>query len=381
MWVSRLVLLGVIDRMVPTLRPRESPAGELAELPRLTLLVAARDEEENIEACIRSMFSQTYPNLEIICIDDRSSDATPDILRRLAVEDSRLKYVSVTSLPDGWFGKNNAMWRGAEMATGEWLCFTDADCVFESPHSLATSMRHALSVGADFLSILPEHEAHTRWERIVQPACSAVMMLWFNPISVNRGKVAYANGAFMLVERSCYDAIGGHAAVRSDVNEDIHLARRARQMGKRLLITTARGLYSVRMYDSFARIWSGWTRIFVGSFARTWHIVRAIIVLVYFTFVPWLALAMALAPEWRDWSLSGLSTIAAASCVFEIAAMAVFYRLGRVPIRYSLLYPVGAVIALGALMNATKCAAAGGSFTWRGTRYRNGVAEHQAEAA
>lgn len=382
MWASRLVLLGVIDRIVPTLRPRSLNRDELSALPRLSVLVAAKDEAANIETCIRSLLAQDYPNLEIICVDDRSTDATPEILKRLAAEDARLKCTSITELPEGWFGKNNAMRQAVEMSTGDWLCFTDADCTMESPHSLATSVRHALDVGAEFLSILPEHEVQSTCERIVQPACSAVMMLWFSPIAVNRGRVAYANGAFMLLQRSCYEAIGGHTAVRHKINEDIHLARRARSSGKRLVVTTARGLYSVRMYDTFARLWAGWTRIFAGSFSKKWHIVRAIIVLTYFTFLPWSAFAAsAVVAGWRDWSWTGLTTISAASCLFQLATMLAFYRLNRVSSVYGLVYPIGAVIALGTLLNAVKCAAAGGSFTWRGTRYRNGLADHSTGAA
>jgi len=381
-WATRLVLLNVIDRIVPTLRPAPGGANETVARPSLSVLVAAKDEAANIEACVRSLFDQDYPGLEIVCVDDRSADDTPEILRRLAAEDARLKYASVTSLPDGWFGKNNAMRQAAELATGDWLCFTDADCVMESPHTLSTSVRHATEAGADFLSILPEHEAVSTWERIVQPACSAVMMLWFSPIAVNRGRVAYANGAFMLMRRSCYDAMGGHAAVRQEINEDIHLARRARAAGQRLVVTAGRGLYSVRMYDTFARLWSGWTRIFAGSFAKKWHIVRAIVVLSYFTFLPWSVFVLtASVPAWREYAWTGLTTIAAASCFFQLATMSLLYRLCRISMAYGILYPFGAVIALGTLLNAIKCAAAGGSFTWRGTRYRNGVAESSKEAA
>ncbi|MCA9256378.1 MAG: glycosyltransferase [Phycisphaerales bacterium] len=381
-WATRLVLLNVIDRIVPTLRPEALPEPERDALPRLSLCVAAKDEAGNIEACLRSLLAQDYPNLQIICIDDRSSDATPEIVRRLAAEDPRLTFERVTALPDGWFGKNNAMRRAVELSTGDWLCFTDADCLMESRHSLATSVRHAMTVGADFLSILPEHEAQSRWERIVQPACSAVMMLWFSPIAVNRGRVAYANGAFMLMRRSCYEAMGGHAAVRQEINEDIHLARRARAAGQRLVVTAGRGLYSVRMYDTFARLWAGWTRIFAGSFAKKWHIVRAIVVLSYFTFLPWSVFALtAMVPSWRDGGWTGLTTIAAASCFFQLATMSLLYRLCRISMAYGILYPFGAVIALGTLLNAIKCAAAGGSFTWRGTRYRNGVAEPSKDAA
>ena len=93
--------------------------------------------------------------------------------------------------------------------------------------------------------------------------------------------------------------------------------------------------------------------------------------LFFFTFVPWLALAAtAMVPGWRDWSLTGMTTIAAESCLFQLATMMVFYRLSRVNPLYGLIYPVGGAVAMGTLLNAARCVAAGGSFSWRGTRYR-----------
>lgn len=374
MWVGRLLFLSIIERILPPLRPEPTAVGD-PDLPSLSVLVAAKDEADNIESCVRSLLKQNYPSLEIICIDDRSTDGTFEILERISAEDSRLKVARIAELPDGWFGKNNAMHVGASMASNDWLCFTDADCTQQSPWSLATGMRRAQSENADFLSVLPSHEVHTGWERVVQPACSAVMMLWFSPMAVNRGKADYANGAFMLMHRRCYKAIGGHEAVRSEVNEDIHMARQARQHGQRLVIVAGRDLYTVRMYDTLTRIWSGWTRIFVGSFTTSWRIIRAAMVLFYFTFIPWLVLTLVLfVPAWRDESWSGMTSMAAAACFFQLATMMVFYRLSRVNPLYGLIYPIGGLVALGTLINAARCVAAGGSFHWRGTQYRAATA-------
>ena len=369
MWIGRLVLLSIIEWLYPPLRPDPLTADD-SDLPSLSVLVAAKDEARNIESCVRSLLRQDYPRLEVICVDDRSTDGTYEILRRLAAEDARVRIARVSDLPAGWFGKNHAMHVAVSMARNDWYCFTDADCTQSSPRSLATGMRRALREQADFLSVLPSHEAHFLCERIVQPACSAVMMLWFSPMAVNRGRVDYANGAFMLMHRPCYRAIGGHEAVRAEVNEDIHMARRARIAGQRLVVVAGRDLYTVRMYDTFARIWSGWTRIFVGSFTYRRRIGRAAFVLFYFTFLPWMGLATALSPGWRDWSAFGVTTLAAASSACQIMAMMLFYRLSRVHPLYGLLYPLGGAVAFGTLLNALRFVSAGGSFKWRGTRYR-----------
>ena len=199
-WMGRLVLLGLFRRILPPLH-----SGMYAEasgpLPTMTLLVAGKDEEDNIEACLESLCRQDYPGLEVIAINDRSTDATAEMMDRAAQQQSALTAHHVSNLPDGWCGKNNAMREGVSRSSGEWLCFTDADCVLESPRSLTVAMRYALETGADFISVLPSHEVHSIWERVIQPACSGVLLIWFNPVVVNNPnrKTAYTNGAFMLL--------------------------------------------------------------------------------------------------------------------------------------------------------------------------------------
>src|SRR5262249_52385417 len=154
---------------------------------------------DNIERCVRSILSQSYPGLTIIAVNDRSSDKTGEILDRLTEANPRLRVVHVKRLRDGWFGKNNAMREGVERAASPWLCFTDADCTFRSPHTLATAMRYAQAHQSDFLSVLPVLDTQSLAEQIMQPACAGILLIWFNPLKVNnpRRPNAYANGAMM----------------------------------------------------------------------------------------------------------------------------------------------------------------------------------------
>lgn len=387
-WLGRLGILTCIRWILPPLHPglyRDDPA----DLPKLSVVVAAKDEAANIESCLTSLLSSDYPSLEVIAVDDRSTDGTGAIIDRMAAADPRLKACHVGALPAGWFGKNNAMREGVAHASGDWFCFTDADCFQSSPRSLTVAVRYAIESEASFLSVLPSHEANTFWERVIQPACSGILLLWFNPVVVNnpKRKTAYANGAFMLLRRSCYEAIGGHAAVRGEINEDMHLARRAKQAGERLVVTSNRGLYTVRMYGSLREIWIGWTRIFSGCLASVRSLALAIIVLLLFTFLPWLSLLVSAGAPltgWSpspDWSWSWLTWASVIACGLQLGVMLLFYGLNRVGFVYGLMYPLGALLGFGMLLNALRCFSGWGDITWRGTTYRLGANKATGESA
>ena len=380
-WLGRLVFLCVIDRMLPPLHPdRYADLGDEG-LPTLSVMVAAKEEAATIAPCLRSLCDQDYPQLEVIGINDRSQDETGSIMDDEVRRQPRLTVAHVSALREGWFGKNNAMREGVERSTGQWLCFTDADCVQVSPRSLRVAVRYALEQGVDFLSVLPSHEVNSFWERVVQPACSGILMLWFSPLAVNnpKRKAAYANGAFMLVRRACYEAIGGHEAVRNEVNEDMCLARRVKAGGHRLAVVSNRGLYTVRMYGTFREMWSGWTRIFAGCFCSIRRLLLGALVLCEFSFLPLAtlaAVALFRAMDWGDstaWQWAWIQWTALAAFVAQSMVMAVFYSINCVPFFYGLLYPLGAVVGLGTMMSAMMCAGGRGAITWRGTTYRNGV--------
>lgn len=256
------------------------------------------------------MLEQDYPAFETIVINDRSADRTGEILESLKAEcpNGRLKVIHIQQLQDGWFGKNNAMREGVNQAKGEWFCFGDADCRQTSRRTLSMAVRHAVENGIDFLSVLPRLETQSVWEKIIQPVCGAVMVFWFHPEKVNSPNLpnAYANGAFMLMSRKCYEAIGGHEAVRSQMNEDMQLAKLAKAHGQRLFVMQNDGLYTVRMYSRFREIWRGWSRIFYGCF-ETFRRLRITLAMLLTTNVfPYLSLLIAACVlATRGWSEAG----------------------------------------------------------------------------
>ncbi len=347
---------------------------------RLSVIVAAKDEEDNIETCITSLLNQDYPDFEVIAVDDRSTDRTPEILSRLQREgDGRLRVVTIETLRNGWFGKNNAMREGVEAATGEWFCFTDADCRQVSRRTLSVAMGHAVQEGVDFLSITPRVEPATAWEKIVQPVCGLVLIAWFLPEWVNdpAKKTAYANGAFMLMRKSCYDLIGGHTSVRAKVNEDIHMARMAKQAGQRLLVCENDDLYRVYMYRSARDAWRGWSRIFYGCLESLPRLGLSAMLLLVSSILPWFAVVASVvgglsaapgqAAPW--WIAAG---VWACALLLQLGVTVRFFAMVGIARPWALTYAFGSMAAVGILISAMLKVLGATGTTWRGTTYRGG---------
>ncbi len=269
-WLTRHIeLVRAASRLV-TLRPADGRMPP-EEAPKVSVLVAAKDEEANIGTCARTLLTQNYPDYELIIINDRSTDQTEAILRDIQKNDpngSRLQVLNVQQLPPGWAGKNNAMRMGIDAAQGEWYLLSDADCRQTCETTISAAVNYVLNQRVDMLSVLPVLDTQTAWEKIIQPVAGAVMIFWFNPIRVNNParRAAYANGAFILIRKDVYEKLGGHAAVRQQLNEDLHMAKLAKQNGFCLRVTQNEGLYLTRMYRNFGETWRGWSRIFYGCF-------------------------------------------------------------------------------------------------------------------
>jgi glycosyltransferase involved in cell wall biosynthesis len=377
-WASRHVAISRARREHVPLSSRSYP-GPPVPPPFVSVLIAAKDEQANIAAAVESMLEQDYPAFELIVINDRSQDRTPEILEALrARHPDRLKVVHVRELHDGWFGKNNAMREGLTVARGEWLCFGDADCRQISKNSLSMAVRHAVDQNIEFLSVLPLLETHSLWERIIQPVCGAVMVFWFHPKRVNdpRHPAAYANGAFMLMKRDCYEAIGGHAAVKDQVNEDMHLARLAKQHGRRLVMVQGDDLYTVRMYARLSEIWRGWTRIFYGCFGTFRRLRVSLLMLLVMNLFPYASLlaagvvllARGLDGAGAGWLwVGGLSALAVA---VQQTVIVRFYRLSHANPWLAPTFIIGAVVCVGMLFNAMLKLKGRTALTWRGTTYQ-----------
>lgn len=353
--------------------------------PRLSVLVAAKDEEANIETCIASLFHQDYPDYEIIAIDDRSGDATPAVLARLASSSGgKLKVLRVAELPAGWFGKNNAMRLGAEHATGRYLCFVDADCRQMSRRSLSTAVAFAMEHRTDFLSINPTLIMPRAWERIIQPVCASALLVWFPQHKVNKKSkaAAYANGQFMLLRREAYDALGGHHRVRGQMNEDIHLARFAKQAGLRLRIADGEDIYETRMYVTPREAYRGWSRIFCGSIGSVWKLLASAAWFGGFAIGAWLSFVAAVvglclagagrAGAWW-WAVAAWGVV----MVLMHSAAARVYRTFRLNAAWSLAYPLAACAAMAIMISAIFKAVGAAPITWRGTTYRVAKANSQ----
>lgn len=372
-WASRHISVSRAQRSEHPLTSRSFDAPP-RPAPRVSVLVAAKDEEANIAACVSTLLTQDYPDFEVIAVNDRSTDRTPQILDDLAARHpGRLQVIHVRHLREGWFGKNNAMREGVERATGSWLMFTDADCRQISNRTLAVTMRYAQQERADLLSVLPVLEMGSFWERVIQPVCTAIMALWFDPRRVNRpeSRAAYANGAFMLMTRDLYDCIGGHEQVKNQVNEDMHMARRTKQVGRRLCVVQNDDLYRTRMYTGLAESWRGWSRIFYGCFGSFRRLIISTLVLSLASLLPWVSLvagaAGLLASGGAHWKW--VTVLAAVTIVLQLSVLVRFYRLCKNDPWLVPTYPVGAFIALGMLLNAM-LKLAGRTTTWRGTTYR-----------
>lgn len=348
-------------------------AGPPDPAPHLSVVVAAKDEEANIEACLRSLLEQDYPSFEIIACNDRSDDATGQIIDRLAAEDDRIKAVHITELPDGWKGKNNAMRYGMQQATGDLLLFTDADVRMISPRTLSVTAQLLHDRKAGLISMLPTLEMKGLWENIVQPVCAGIMMIWFNPNRVNDPNEpdSYANGAFMFMRRDVYHAIGGHAAVHDTLQEDLEFGRLVKKKQLGLTVPRGHGLYVVRMYTSLREIIHGWTRIFYGSFVTFRRTLVSLLVMLTMGLMPYLAAALGWAmwgasasPEWLATAIAGTAAIA-----LQLSVIWRFYDIVEARRGLFWTYPFASLIGAGILIASALKHRRGATLTWKNTAY------------
>lgn len=289
-WTKRALWLGRLKKTDPPLLP----APFNGTPPKISIIVPAKDEERNIAHCLKHLLEQSYPNFEIIVVDDRSVDATPTIIE-FYKKNARIpiKNIRIEKLPPGWTGKNHAMHVGAAAASGEWLLFTDADTThFE--HCLSTAVSKALSEGIDFLTLAPETTSDSFWEKTVQPLAVSSLALWFDPRRINdpKSRGVLANGQFILVKKLVYEKTGGSEAVKDKVVEDVEFAKNVRNAGFHVQFLDGTRLYSTRMYTSLAEIHRGWTRIFIHLFDKSiLAIAHKIALFLFFSILPFAVLA------------------------------------------------------------------------------------------
>lgn len=226
----------------------------------VTAIVPARNEETVIAACITSLAGQ--PEIyEILVVNDQSTDATASVVRNLMEKIPNLRLLESGELPDGWVGKNHALWVGVQQAKSAWFLFTDADAEHQQD-SVSRALQTAEEQHASLLSYSPEQITETWYEKALIPYIYLRLAKRFSYEKVNdpNSPVAAANGQFLMIRRDVYAAIGGHSAVAGEVLEDVALAMRAKAAGHRISFGSGKGLIRVRMYRSFPEMWQGWKK-------------------------------------------------------------------------------------------------------------------------
>ena len=399
-----LGLAGVLANLATFdgLRPAEPPVA--ADAPRVSILVPARNEALNIAPCVRSLLAQDYPNCELLVLDDHSADGTGEILRRLGLAEATVgeaasfprpvsppsagswqlplqptplpRLLTGAALPPGWTGKGWACHQLAQQATGDFLFFTDADTE-HAPGTVSAAVAYAQRRRADLVSAWPRLVTVTWGEQLIVPMIVFLAMILYPhwlllflqkhphlaarlPRSVQR-VLGAANGQFMFFTRAGYDRIGGHAAERSNVVEDVALGRAvASRMGEgmRLFNCEALRFSTCRMYRSFGETWAGFTKNIRPAFERP------------------LAGFLALGA----WQLGGyLLPFVFAFCTprpLVFAQVGVIYAIRiLVTLRFRTswlgcaLHPIGEALALAIGLNSWRRSARGG-VSWKGRTYQ-----------
>jgi hypothetical protein len=242
------------------------PIDDTLPLPRLSIIVPALNEEDTVEAAMRTLLTLDYPDLEIIAVDDRSTDGTGAIMDRLAAEDDRLQVVHVTELPAGWLGKNHAMHVGGQAASGEFILFTDAD-VHLDRSVLRRAVSYAQSHTLDHLVLFPEVVLKGFWETVSVWFFGVMFSMTFRPwrLADPNNDAFIGVGAFNVVRAEVYRRAGGHAALPMDVADDMKLGKKMKQAGGRADVLMSGGLVKVRWVVGLRGIVLGLTKnMFAG---------------------------------------------------------------------------------------------------------------------
>jgi len=374
-WVLGPLLLLWRGRASPWLT--EEPSDVPPNAPLASVVVPARNEAHNIERCVRSILRSSWPNLEVIVVDDRSSDGTGDLVRAIAGADARVRVVDGVPVPDGWFGKQWACAQGAAAASGSTLIFTDADTV-HAPALIPRTMHAMRARSLDFLTVAGFQELGSFWERVVMPQVFYMIATRYGGAGeVNRARRSrdkIANGQYLCFTRAAYDALGTHEAVRGKAAEDLALSQLVHERGMRGEIAMGPDDLSTRMYTSLAEVVNGWTKnmITAGADSLPPGFIPRLLLPLLLLIAPLIHLAPVL-------TLIAAAVVPLPQGVVIWAAVCttllllwwgfIYVRAFRQSPLYALTLPLGAMVVLFIIARAT---VRGRGVEWKGRRYQAG---------
>jgi glycosyltransferase involved in cell wall biosynthesis len=332
------------------------------DLPRISLLFAARDEEEKLPGALATLAQLDYPELEIIGVDDRSEDATGRILDEFAASHPRFRAIHLKELTVGWLGKPHALQQAYEASSGEWLLFTDADVRFKAD-VLRRAMRLAAERKLDHLSLFGDVEMVGFWEKVVVTFFGMAFHMATAPSDViNPKSRAYVGvGAFQLMKRTAYEAAGTHRRLAMEVVDDMKLGKIVKQAGFRSAVAVAQDFVVVRWHAGARNLINGVTKnFFAGSGFSVTRVAIAVVGLFLMNVLPFAGLVFG----------HGWIRIFAGICVVIVLC---FHAGVDIVMRVSPLYcftaPIGAAVFAYMLLRSTVYTLKQGGIVWRGTFY------------
>jgi len=361
-------------RHYESLKDGEAPVDP--ELPALAVIVPLRNEACNVATCLRSLTEQDYPRdrLQIIAVDDDSSDDTAAIVRAVATADSRIRLLEAAALPPGWAGKPHACWIGALAAEAEWLCFVDADTIAE-PALMRTAVLAARQRKLAMMSLSPFQELSGFLDRLLIPLGFLMIASTMDPMRASQpgSSEPIANGQFILIRANDYLGVGGHAGVRNQICEDAALARQMKAAGMRVALLGSESLIRTRMYRTSGQLWEGLSKNVAETFGgpgRTSIIAASGLLFGWATaLLPCLAIVGAV----REPGPIGIAaaSIAVLASTTVVATQIALARHFRIPFWYGLLFPLscsaGALLAACGVYRNLR-----GSVQWKGRIYSFG---------
>ncbi len=368
-WIFRTLELArnlprVPDLLAPTF---DTPSLPALDTPLLAVIVPACNEQAAIAGTLRSLLAQQGIALEIVAVDDRSTDRTGAILDEIAAEPAppgarvTLKTVHVQTLPEGWMGKQHALACGVAETRAPYLLLTDGDIFFE-PDALRRAMQFVVAEGADHLVLLPTPLLKSAGEHMMVSALQVysawAVKLWKVPEPGSKDRLGV--GAFNLVRREAYEAIGGMAAVRMEVLEDVRLAVEIKRHGLRQRVAFGSGLVTLHWASGLVGIIRNVTKnLFAGFQFRVSLVLFACLILILFGVYPAVCFL-------------GPPAMQAASAVTLLSLIALYFlfrRKGGSSPLYALLFPVATVFLVYAMLRSMLVTLARGAVVWRGTSY------------
>jgi chlorobactene glucosyltransferase len=342
----------------------------LKDPPLVSVLIPARNEEINIEKCIKAFLKQDYPKLEILVLDDNSTDNTYGIVKKISEKNKNVKVFKGKPLPQGWLGKNFACYQLSRYAKGEYFVFTDAD-THHFQKSISSSLAALLNDGLDALCPFPREIMITIHERMSIPFMNFVILLFMPLALIRKSKnplFCTGVGQYLLFRREAYFGMGGHAAVKGKILEDVHITKKTKEMGYSYMIFDGRKVISCRMYKNFKQVFTGYSRFLFSAFDyNVFMISIAVIFFILLFLLPniFFPLGLILYHWPREILLSILLQIGIVSFIRMVNALRFKEKLLDI-----LLSPLSIVYIVFMAINSVLQSKLGNGIYWKGRTYQ-----------